>query len=95
METHSKYTFYKLPEALRESAELDRAAVESFEVSEQSLQSPESLGHCSVTGHSSIKCMCGSPPKPKYGACDIYTEDGTGKYCYTRCESCYVVCNKP
>jgi hypothetical protein len=40
-------------------------------------------------------CMCGNPPRPKPANCTVYRGLVSNKYCYTRCESCYVACNRP
>jgi hypothetical protein len=95
MEVHKKkVTFYILPEELRNQDTYTRESIKQYEVSEgelrKRLRDPE---QCFPTGHSTITCMCGTPPKPKDGKCEVFYTLG-GKYCYTRCESCYIICNK-
>jgi hypothetical protein len=93
MTTHSKVAFYVLPEELRRKTVLSREEVQAFEVTEKELHGRVGLivEDCHVSGHSTITCQCGDPPKPKNGQCDGFSTP-EGVYCFTRCPSCFTIC---
>jgi len=98
---NSKFSFYKLPSDLLEQSKKGTQLVEEeiaeHLIEEDQLSSSTTLNDCVVHGHSTVAYQCGNPPVTKYGNCDIYyaNVNGQWQYCYTRCESAYIVCNRP
>jgi hypothetical protein len=94
-----KVTFYVLPENLRNDTNrsCNRPEMKQYQVTEEELY--EKLGgtrdECIQGPPKQTSCLCGPAGHQvtKYGSCwDYYTAHNV--YCYTRCESCYVICNR-
>ena len=104
MEIQEKFKFFIVPEEQQEKLHLDgieKSKLKPFEVTRDELKNhferlnlapPE---QCVPAETYSMTCMCGNPPTPKLGNCTVYRGSLSGRYCYTTCESCYNVCNRP
>jgi hypothetical protein len=77
----------------REELEPHKVEREQINLDEQCIASStyQITVSCTVTDPSGH-----NPPHnvQKYGTCTKYTGQVSGQYCYTRCESSYVICNR-
>lgn len=92
MPDSSDLEYFNLPEALRVDG------VSSASLQPHRIQSPDggstaSSSQCVAERHTTFTCNCASGKKT--GNCTHYWDNVTGRYCYSTCESCYAVCNRP
>lgn len=91
MSGEPSFVYYVFPQdpSIESVRELDEDGREAYRVDPDTISS---LGVCVKAETTTVQCKCGDPPVSKSAECTVYREAATGKYCYTLCQSCYVVC---
>jgi hypothetical protein len=96
-------TVYKLPvhilQRMEKGETFHSEDLKEYIVSEADIEKTADDPMCQVMGHSTITCTCRDSQGNTFtrtGNCDVYyaNVNGQWQHCYTRCESCYVVCSK-
>jgi hypothetical protein len=99
---HPKYEFYIFPKDIQDRMKngetIDSNSVKQHKVNEKDIPKRDDC-ICFVSGHGSMTCACVRPDGSHFtghGSTDIYScyNHGNEEYCYTRYESCYIVCQR-